>query len=66
MVVNARRMPSDQLHPGLPSIPWTVRSVLPPHQSFLFLDHCWVIWFTADLRCIPLVRFRAALNGTSV
>ena len=57
MVVNARWVPSDQLRPGQSYIPWTVRSVLPPPQSFLFLAHCWVIWFTADARCFQMIGF---------
>jgi len=57
MVVDARWLPSDQLRLGQPHIPRTVRSVLPPHQSFLFLAHCWVIWFTADARRCQLTGF---------
>jgi hypothetical protein len=48
MVVAARWLPSDRIRPNQPFIPWTVRSALPPHQAFLFLSHCWVVWFTAD------------------
>jgi hypothetical protein len=48
MKVTVRWLPSDRIRPGQPFIPWTVRSDLPPHQAFLFLAHCWVIWFTAD------------------
>ena len=49
MSATSHWMPSNKLQLGRPYIPWVVHTSLPTDHSFIFLDHCWVIWFTADL-----------------
>jgi hypothetical protein len=48
MSATSRWLPSNKPTPRRPHIPWVVRSALPIDHPFIFLSHCWVIWFTAD------------------
>ncbi len=48
MLAMAHWVPSYKPLLGRLYIPWTVRSALPIYP-FIFLAHCWVIWFSADL-----------------
>ncbi len=50
MSAPVRWIPSDKPRDGHPFIPWTVRTSLPIDHPLIFLDHCWVVWFTADAK----------------
>jgi hypothetical protein len=43
-------IPTDTAEDGRLFIPWRIRNPLLVDHPLIFLDHCWVMWFTADQR----------------